>query len=259
MLELHLRFLIADDTSTDEALIAGLPHDLRAIADQVAQAWPGNALDPSLGDQGQLARPARLELELAHGGQARLEVRSRAVSASLPTGREPDRSGSRQPAAPQTIEPLLEDLTALDRWADLRDDPTFSDAVARLERSLASMGQNQIHKAQRMVRAFAGTFRGLDVKDRAGHWVSADATPSTDPFYACAVFDCDGKPQRVPLPQILPDAAGSRRSFQLPPETMQLVALLERAVPEQMEEVRTAGRALLDRRRQWMGQGRYGK
>lgn len=259
MLELNLRFLIADDTSTDEALIASLPHDLRAIADRVAQAWPGNALDPSLGSRGELARPAQLELELAHGGRARLEVRQRSAAAPLDRVREPGRSTSRPAATPRSIEPLLEDLTAPDRWADLQDDPAFTDAIAQLDIRLASQGQTDTHKAQRLVRAFTGTFRGLDVKNRAGQWRPADETPSVDPFYACAVFDCDGQRQRVPLPQILPDAAGSRRSYSSPPETMQLMALLERTVPEQVEDVRAAGRALLERRRLWMGQGRYGK
>ena len=40
---------------------------------------------------------------------------------------------------------------------------------------------------------------------------------------------------------------------------MQLMLLLERTVPDQVEDVRAAGRALLERRRVWMGQGRYGK
>ena len=259
MLELHLRFVIADDTATDEALIASLPHDLRAIADEMALAWPGHQLNPSLGARGQLDRPAQLELELAHGGRARLEVRPRVAPTPRDSDRESESTGSRQRVAPRSIEPLLEDLTPLDRWADLQDDPTFLEAIAQLESSLAFTGQTQVQKAQRMVRAFAGTFRGLDVKDRSGHWVTAGATPSTDPFYACAVFDCDGRPQRVPLPQILPDAAGSRRTFRLPPETLQLMALLERTIPEQVELVRSAGRELLERRRHWMGRGRYGK
>ena len=259
MLELTLRFVIADDTSTDEALIASLPHDLRAIADQVAQAWPGNALDASLGARGQLARPAQLELELDHGGRARLEVRQRVPSVPLSRDRESGASGSRHPLAPGSLESLLESLTPSERWAGLQDDPAFPEAIAQLERRMATSAQTETRQAQRLLQAFAGAFRGLEIKDRSGHWVSADGMPSSDPFYACAVFDCDGKPQRVPLPQLLSDAAGSRRSFQLSPETMQQVALLERAVPEQMEEVRMAGRALLDRRRQWMGQGRYGK
>ncbi len=259
MIELHLSFVIADDTSTDEALIASLPHDLRAIADQVAQAWPGNALDPSLGARGQLARPAQLELELAHGGRARLEVRQRSVSAPPSAGRESDRSDSRHPLTPMTLTALLQDLCAPAHWDDLQDDPSFREAIAQLERRMASVGQPQVRQAQRLLRAFAGTFLGLEVKDRSGHWVPAEATPASDPFYACAVFDSGGQPQRVPLPQILPDAAGSRRSYSSSPETMQLVALLERTIPEQVEDVRAAGRALLERRRLWMGQGRYGK
>lgn len=259
MLEFQLRFVIADDTSTDEALIASLSHDLRVIADHVAQAWPGAALDPSLGTRGQLARPAQLELELTHGGRAWLEVRQRATSAPLAADRAPDRTGLRRPRTAPTLEHLLEQATAPERWADLSEDPTFPEAVARLERLLAATGRTQVQNAHRVLHAFAGTFRRLEVKERSGRWVPAETAPSGDPYYACAVFEVDGQPQRVPLPQILPDAAGSRRSFVLPPETMQLVALLERTVPEQVADVRAAGRALLDRRRQWMGQGRYGK
>jgi hypothetical protein len=55
------------------------------------------------------------------------------------------------------------------------------------------------------------------------------------------------------------EAAAFRRSFSLPPTTAQLVALVERAAPEQLDVVRADGRALLERRRQVVSQGRYTK
>ena len=89
--------------------------------------------------------------------------------------------------------------------------------------------------------------------------VVAATTPSADPYYVCAVFGVGDAVQRVPLPQILPEAAASRRSFSLPPETVRLVTLLEQVVPEQLDAVREAGRAYLVRRRDWLSQGRIGK
>lgn len=92
MLEFVIRFTLSDDTSTDEALIASLPHDLRAIADPVAEAWPGSRLDVALGRDGHLAQPARLEVSLAHGGRAGIEVRQSKAGAPVALATHPTRS-----------------------------------------------------------------------------------------------------------------------------------------------------------------------
>ncbi len=260
MLELTIRFVISDATSTDEALIAGLPHDLRAIADQVAQAWPGIGLNAALGQHGQLTRPAQLEFELAHGGRAWLEVRQR--STSTPPSVDPNADRPVRSPAQSTDGSLAEMLEAIappGSWAGLEEDPTLVEAIGRLEGLLARSGKTQTDLARRLLHALAGTFQGLQVKDRSGTWMQADAAPGVDPYYACAAFEHNGRLVRIPLPQLFPEAAAFRRSFSLPPTTAQLVALVERAAPEQLNVVRADGRALLERRRQVVSQGRYTK
>ncbi len=259
MLELSLHLVIADDTSTDEALIAGLSHDLRAIAAQVAEAWPGIHLDEALGDHGQLVRPVSLDLELAHGGRARLEVRQRATLVSPPSDRPFVQSSPRPPVPVSAIEPLLEALTPPERWRVLREDATFQESIAGLEQVLAAVGGDSRQSTRRLLQTVAGTFRDLEAKDRSGAWVSVAATPATDPYYVCAAFDVHGRVNRVPLPQLFPEAAALRRSYRSSPEQALLIALIERTAPDKLEAVREAGRALLDQRRRWMTSGQYRK
>lgn len=78
-----------------------------------------------------------------------------------------------------------------------------------------------------------------------------------DPFYVSLAFEQAGAINRVPLPQVLPEAAASRRLYRLQPGVIQILALLEQIVPEKLEAVRGAGRDYLTRRRNWINQGRY--
>ncbi len=263
MLEISLRFTIADDTSTDEALISGFSHDLRAIADQVARAWPGPILDVALGEDGHLARPARLEVDLSHGGRASVEVRQRSISAAPQLVTEPapeaTRPARRSEPAVADLQDLLADLAGPGRWQELQGRPEFQALLEQARQGLERARPDQAQPALRLARSFSGEFEDLVAKDRSGQWVSVANSPVADPYYVCAVFGHGDAITRTPLPQILPEAAESRRSFSLAPETAQVLALLERVVPARLGAVRAAGRDYLARRRQWMSQGRYTK
>lgn len=259
MLEFTFRFTLADETSTDEALIAGLPQDLRAIADQVAQAWPGGALDASLGAQGVLARPARLDVDLAHGGHARIEVHQFLTEERKGNARNADDSARRHQGPEADLETQLAMLTTERHWQALQESRRFREMLDLAETALAAARPVAATQARRLLAAFSAPFRDLQARNRSGDWASLATTPSADPYYVCAVFGVGDAVQRVPLPQILPEAAASRRSFSLPPETVRLVTLLEQVVPEQLDAVREAGRAYLVRRRDWLSQGRIGK
>lgn len=263
MLEISFRYSVSDDTSSDEALIAGIAQDLRAIADHLAQAWPGGALDRSLGEAGRLVRPARLEVELAHGGQARVEVRQSPAPTETPApvigaGRKPAPLPRSAPAEPDLDELLIE-LVSPDRWAELRRDTEFLRALGRTEEALAGARPADAQNTRRLLRSFAGGFRDLVAKDRSGYWVSVAKTPTSDPYYVCAVFDRSGVRSRVPLPKILPEAAEARRSFSLSPDNEQALALLDYVVPAKLGAVRAAGRDYLARRREWLSQGYFKK
>lgn len=263
MLEISLRFTIADDTSTDEALISGFSHDLRAIADQVARAWPGPTLDSALGEDGHLARPARLEVDLSHGGRASVEVRQRPLAETaqsvIAPAPEASRPARRSDPGVGDLQDLLADLAGPDRWQELQSRREFQAMLNQAEESLANARPDQAQPALRLARSFSGEFGDLVAKDRSGHWVSVSKSPVADPYYVCAVFGHADAVTRTPLPQILPEAAESRRSFSLAPETAQVLALLEQVVPARLAAVRAAGRDYLARRRQWMSQGRYSK
>ncbi len=267
MLEFSFRFTLADETSTDEALIAGLPHDLRAIADQIAERWPGNALDGSLGAGGRLARPARLEVDLPHGGHATLEVRQ---TPAIPGGRqhagtvtdsprESRRSVDHRRSSDQDLEDALAAIVSPERLEALNRDAHFATAFERATQVLASATPERTRSAVRLVWSFAGPFVDLVAKDRSGTWVRVPDAPSVDPYYLCAEFQGAGTRQRVPLPHLLPAAAESRRSFSVPLDIAPVVALLEHVLPTELEAVRAAGRDYLARRRDWVSRGRYSK
>lgn len=267
MLEFSFRFTLADETSTDEALIAGLSHDLRAIADQVAQAWPGGALDRSLGAAGRLVRPARLDVDLAHGGRARIEVRQ-ALSGSAgrvhvepATGavRENRRPPARGRTSAQDLDDALAAIVSPERLEALGRDAQFLEALERATQALATAAPDRARSAVRLVRSFAGPFVDLVAKDRSGYWVRLADAPTMDPYYLCAEFQHAGSCSRVPLPHLLPAAAESRRSFSIPPEVAPVVTLLEHIIPTELEAVRMAGRDYLARRRDWASRGRYSK
>lgn len=263
MLEISLRFTIADDTSTDEALISGFSHDLRAIADQVARAWPGPALDDALGAGGHLARPVRLEVDLSHGGRASVEVRQRSMAVAPQSANAPAPEASRPARRSEPdvadLQDLLADLAGPSRWQELGRRGEFRTMLEQAEAGLARARPDQAQPALRLARSFSGEFEDLVAKDRSGQWVSVSASPVADPYYVCAVFAHGEAITRTPLPQILPEAAESRRSFSLAPETAQVLALLEQVAPARLGAVRAAGRDYLARRRQWMSQGRYSK
>lgn len=267
MLEFSLRFTIADDTSTDEALIAGFPHDLRAIADQVAQTWPGKALDASLEAGGRLARPACLEVDLAHGGCAVVEVRQvkSTTGDRLPNGVANGQGhGARHSSAGRgSPEPDLDDILASlvssERLEALTHEAAFLASLGRTVEVLSAADPNQARKAVRIMRSFAGHFVDLVAKDRSGYWVRLSEAPTADPYYVCAEFNHAGAVSRVPLPQILPEAAEGRRSFTISPEFAQVVTLLEHTIPAELEAVRMAGRDYLARRQDWLSRGRYTK
>lgn len=257
MLEFTFRFMLADETASDEALIAGLPHDLRAIADQVAEAWPGSALDGSLNPSGQLARPAQLEFELEHGGRGRLEVRTASAIRVAPRA---DRSANPPATVDSThLEALLADVVSPETWNDLQRQPLYAETLRRAETALTQASPKAATLARRLLAAFAGDFSGLEAKDRSGVWTAVEELPAVDPFYVCAVLSRAGSIRRIPLPQLLPEAAASRRSFVQTPETQHMVALLEIVAPTQLATVRQAGRAYLARRREWASRGRYSK
>ncbi len=267
MLEFSFRFTLADETSTDEALIAGLPHDLRAIADQMAERWPGNALDVSLGTGGRLARPARLEVDLAHGGHATIEVRQTpaftadrlhvgAANDSREARRRPT-TYSRSPA--NDLDDVLATIVSPERLEALTRDTQFLEALECATQALAGAHPDRAHSAVRLVRSFAGHFVDLVAKDRSGYWVRIPDAPTVDPYYLCAEFQHAGARSRVPLPHLLPAAAESRRSFSIPPEVVPVVTLLEHVIPTELEAVRAAGRDYLARRRDWASHGRYSK
>ncbi len=75
----------------------------------------------------------------------------------------------------------------------------------------------------------------------------------------CAEFIGPDGIQRLPLPQMLPDAAGTHRSFSLSRETDAVLDLLDLVVADKLAIVRQAGRACLTRRREWLRQGRVDK
>lgn len=252
MLEFVIRFTLSDDTSTDEALIASLPHDLRAIADQVAEAWPGSRLDVALGRDGHLARPARLEVSLAHGGRAGIEVRQGRIGApalAVHSARSTDSGLGTQ----------VEALVSLDRHRALHDDPEYRQSLERVEAVLDGLDPVQARKAQRLLQTFSGAFRELVARDRTGSWAPLSDSPAVDPFYVCVAFEQDGAISRVPLPQLLPEAAASRRTYTVLPGVIQILALLEKIAPEKLDAVRAAGRDYLARRQEWIRRGRYSK
>ncbi len=267
MLELSLRFVIADETSTDEALIAGLPHDLRAIADQMAERWPGNALDVSLGAGGRLARPARLEVDLAHGGRATIEVcqapsndanRLHAGTVNdTPEGRH--RPTTRRQTSEHNLDDVLATIVSPERMEALTRDTQFLEALERATQALAGAPPDRARSAVRLMRSFAGHFVDLVAKDRSGYWVRLADASAVDPYYVCAEFQQNGARSRVPLPHLLPEAAESHRSFALSPEVMPVLTLLEFAAPTALAAVRAAGRDYLARRRDWLSNGRYSK
>ncbi len=267
MLEFSFRFTLADDTSTDEALIAGLPHDLRAIADQIAERWPGNALDASLDAGGRLARPARLEVDLAHGGHATIEVRKTPVTTAgrLSTGtatdspRENRRWADSSRSADHDLEDALAAIVSPERLEALTRDVHFVTAFERAAQVLASATPERTRSAVRLVRSFAGPFVDLVAKDRSGTWVRVPGAPTVDPYYLCAEFQGAGTRHRVPLPHLLPTAAESRRSSSIPLDIELVVTLLEHVLPTELEAVRAAGRDYLARRRDWASRGRYSK
>lgn len=263
MLEISLRFTIADDTSTDEALIAGFPHDLRAIADHVARNWPGTALDAALGAGGQLARPAHLDVDLTHGGHAQVEVRRspshREGRSHLRQAPTDARRQQRTPARPADVADALADLAGPDRWKSLLHDKAFLDLLDHGEALLARADSKESVGALRLLHAVSGRLVDLVARDRSGHWLSVADSPASDPFYVCAVFEQDGLRSRTPLPQLLPEAAESRRAYSLAPETAQILALLEKVIPEKLDSIRAVGRDYMVRRRQLLSRDEFTK
>ena len=258
-LSVTVRWELTDEEASDEALIAGLPTDLRAIAEQIAQAWPGHALDASLNTRGALVRPARLAFDLPQGGRIQVEVRPEG-SAAQPAVDAPLASGD---GLAWEASPLAE---ALQRWlraepdrAGLAQGAAYAGAYRVALQVLSEIDPQPAHQALRLVRAFAGPYRALVAKDRSGEWRSLPATPVVDPYYACAAFDGLDGIQRIPLPQLLPDAAGSRRAFALARETRAVLGLLECLAPDKLARVRQAGREYLARRREWLSRSRFDK
>lgn len=266
MLEFSFRFTLADETSTDEALIAGLPHDLRAIAEQMAASWPGTALNPSLGADRRLARPARLDVDLAHGGRATLEVRQAfsgadrgAIDPAPGVARDGRPEASRGRISAQDLDDALAAIVSPERLDALAHDVPFRAALDRATQALSAVDPTRARNALRLMRSFAGSFVDLVAKDRSGYWVRLADGPAVDPYYVCAEFQQNGARSRVPLPHLLPEAAESRRSFSLSPEVGLVLSLLEYVAPTALAAVRAVGQAYLARRRDWLSRGRYSK
>ncbi len=172
-LEVIVRLELTDAQASDEGVIAGLPTDLRAIAAQVAEAWPGRVLDVSLNERGTLVRPARLEFDLPQGGRTQVAVREilpGAASLEIVAG-----VGLSEAVTARGRSPLLDDALARllatepDRTRLARGS-TFERAYQRAADALRESESHVAHKAIRLVRTLAGAFHGLAARDRSGQW-----------------------------------------------------------------------------------------
>lgn len=261
-LEVTVRLVLSDEQASDEAVIAGFPTDLRAIAAQVAEAWPGHVLNASLNERGTLVRPARLEFDLPQGGRTQVAVREvflGAASIEDSPGAFPLEAVNARGRSPLLDDALARLLAAEPDRARLARGSTFERAYQRAADALRESESDVAHKALRLARTLAGAFHGLAAKDRSGQWHALSEIPAVDPFYVCAEFIGPDGIQRLPLPQVLPDAAGTHRSFALSRETHAMLDLLDLVVADKLAIVRQAGRAYLTRRREWLRQGRVDK